>query len=53
MTPTRHWNQQHFQSEIIQEEQQLCLHPKSSRTHQPHTRPHSRTCIYAEIHDNH
>ena len=40
-TPTRHWNQQHFQSDNNEEEQQLCLHPKSSRTHHSHKRPHS------------
>ena len=52
-TPNRHWNQHPFQSEINQEEQQLCLHPKSSRTHQSHRRPHSRSWVYAKIHDNH
>ena len=38
---------------INQEEQQLCLHPKSSRTHQSHKRPHSRSWVFAKIHENH
>ena len=52
-TPTRHWNQRHFQSVLNQEQQHLCLHPKSSRTHQSHRRPHSRSWVYAKLHDNH
>ena len=35
---TRHLNQQLFQSGMNQEVRQLCLHPKSSRTHQFYSR---------------